>query len=91
VKKDLRKGEKAEQKRLGRIGQLGNDPLDKDIKGNCQKKKRNKSEIVKTRKMRHIYTIFTIDSSPVSSWLGWFAPTPKTGVRHWHPAVIPTI
>jgi hypothetical protein len=44
VKKDLRKGEKAEPKRPGRIGQLGNDPLDRDIKGNCKKKKKTKAK-----------------------------------------------
>jgi hypothetical protein len=54
VKKDLRKGEKAEPNRLERIGQLGNDPLDREIKGNCQKKrkKRNKRKLSYSKQER---------------------------------------
>jgi hypothetical protein len=53
VKKDLRKGEKAEPNRLERIGQLGNDPLDREIKGNCQKKKeRNKRKLTYSKQER---------------------------------------
>jgi hypothetical protein len=42
VKKYLRKGEKAEPKRLERFSLLGNDPLHRKIKGNCEKKKKEK-------------------------------------------------
>jgi hypothetical protein len=53
VKKYLRKGEKAEPKRLERIGQLGNDPLDREIKGNCEeKKKRNKRKLSYSKQER---------------------------------------
>jgi hypothetical protein len=77
------------------ISLLGNDPLHWKIKGNCEKKKkkRNKRILSYSKQKRwdiYIQFLRLIHRRCRVGWVG-LLPTPKTGVQHWHPAVIPTI